>query len=296
MSNSTTSFPSLYETCYQERQGSQALTLQCIAVTFEEKKLQLEASHLNARINSWLLVICGALVFFMQAGFAMVCAGSVRKKYVVNTMLKNLLDACAAAIAFYTLGYGLAYGQQDESSVGTTFCGNAQFFGYGVKNFGFWFFQYAFSAATVTIVAGTLAERCKMTAYFCYCLFLTGFVYPIVAHSVWSDEGFLSPTNVDPLGGIGFVDAAGSGAVHLCGGVTALIAAINLGPRQGRFYDDEGNPLEEPCPLRGHSMALQLLGTLILWFGCKFGTSVVPVVGSREVRYSHVFFRSRVWI
>ena len=157
MEDNATSTPSLYETCYQESQGSQALTLQCIAVTFEETRLQLEATHFNAHMTSWLLVICGALVFFMQAGFAMVCAGCVRKKNVVNTMLKNLLDCCAAAIAFYTLGYGLAYGEQNEGG-GTTFCGNAQFFGYGVDNFGFWFFQYAFSAATVTIVAGTLVR------------------------------------------------------------------------------------------------------------------------------------------
>lgn len=150
--------PSLYESCYQESKGNEALTLQCIAVTFEEKRQELEASHFNAHMSSWLLVICGALVFFMQAGFAMVCAGCVRKKNVVNTMLKNLLDACAAAIAFYTLGYGLAYGGQEEGTKTTTFCGNAQFFGHGVKDFGFWFFQYAFSAATVTIVAGTLVR------------------------------------------------------------------------------------------------------------------------------------------
>ena len=259
---------SLYEDCLRESRGSDALTLQCIAVTFEEKRKELEATHFSQSMTSWLLVICGALVFLMQAGFAMVCAGSVRKKNVVNTMLKNLLDACAAAIAFYTVGYGLAYGGQRERT-GTTFCGNSQFFGFGVKNFGFWFFQFAFSAATVTIVAGTLAERCKMTAYFCYSLLLTGLVYPIVAHAVWSTSGILSPFNEDPVGGIGFIDAAGSGAVHLCGGLTALIATSILGPRQGRFYDEEGNPLEEPTPIRGHSVPLQLLGTFILWFGCK---------------------------
>ena len=109
-----------------------------------------------------------------------------------------------------------------------------------------------------------------LTLCFLFCGFQ--FVYPIVAHSVWSNEGFLSPTNADPLGGIGFIDAAGSGAVHLCGGVTALIAAIVLGPRQGRFHDHEGNILDEPCALRGHSMAFQLLGTIILWFGCKSRT------------------------
>lgn len=184
-------------------------------------------------------------------------------------MLKNLLDACAAAIAFYTVGYGFAYGgEADQTKI--TFIGNKYFFGYGVENFGFWFFQYAFSAAVVTIVAGTLAERCKMTAYFLYSLYLTGFVYPVVVHAVWSSHGFLSAFSSDPVGGIGFVDAAGSGVIHLTGGLTALIATAILGPRQGRFHDENGNPLEEPTPIRGHSMPLQLLGTFILWFGCKF--------------------------
>jgi Amt family ammonium transporter len=259
----------LYDTCYAANQGSEALTLQCIAATFEERRREIESSHFNqTTLTNWMLVVCGALVFFMQAGFAMVCAGSVRKKNLINTMLKNLLDACAAAIAFYTVGFGLAYGGNDTLT-GTTFVGNSGFFGYGVKNFGFWFFQYAFSAATVTIVAGALAERCKMTAYFSYSLLLTGIVYPIVAHAVWSNTGLLSPTNQDPVGGIGYIDAAGSGAIHLCGGLTALIATSILGPRQGRFHDEEGNLLDEPKPIKGHSMALQLLGTLILWFGCK---------------------------
>ena len=256
---------SLFDSCFADN-DSEALTLQCIAVTFEEKRRAIESSHLNNSITPWLLVICGALVFFMQAGFAMVCAGSVRKKNVVNTMLKNLLDACAAAIAFYTVGYGLAYGGNDILT-GTPFVGDRGFFGYGIEDFGFWFFQYTFSAATVTIVAGALAERCKMAAYFSYSLFLAGVVYPIVAHAVWSNTGFLSPTNADPVGGIGYIDAAGSGAIHLCGGLTALIATSILGPRQGRFHDGEGNLLDEPNPIRGHSMALQLLGTLILWFG-----------------------------
>ena len=114
-----------------------------------------------------------------------------------------------------------------------------------------------------------------MTAYFFYSVYLTGFVYPVVAHSVWSDNGFLSPFSANPVSGVGFIDAAGSGAIHLTGGLTALVATSILGPRQGRFYDTEGNLLETPNELRGHSTALQLLGTLVLWFGCK---SWVPVV------------------
>lgn len=97
-----------------------------------------------------------------------------------------------------------------------------------------------------------------MTAYLCYSFFLTGFTYPVVARSVWSSSGFLSAFNDDPFRGVGVIDFAGSGVVHMCGGATALIAAIILGPRKGRFYDDGGNPLETPHAFPPHSVALQV--------------------------------------
>ena len=208
----------------------------------------------------------GALVFMMQAGFAMLCAGSVRAKNVKNIMLKNLLDACGGAIGFYTVGYGFAYGGDDK--IGNTFIGNSYF---GLRDFDSWagfFFQFAFAATAATIVAGTVAERCKMAAYLCYSLFLTGFVYPVVVHSMWSSNGFLSAFNNDGYWrDVGAIDFAGSGVVHMTGGATALIAAIVLGPRKGRFHDEDGNPLETPVTFQPHSVALQVLGTFILWFG-----------------------------
>ena len=124
-----------------------------------------------------------------------------------------------------------------------------------------------FAATAATIVAGTVAERCKMVAYLCYSVFLTGFVYPVVVHSIWSTRGFLTAFRVDPFRDVGVVDFAGSGVVHMTGGATALIAAIVLGPRKGRFYDADGNPLETPTTFPAHSVALQILGTFILWFG-----------------------------
>lgn len=204
----------------------------------------------------------------MQAGFAMLCAGSVRAKNVKNIMLKNILDACGGAIGFYTIGYGFAYGGDDK--IGNTFIGNSYF---GLREYDSWagfFFQFAFAATAATIVAGTVAERCKMAAYLCYSIFLTGFVYPVIVHSIWSSNGFLSAFNNDSLfRDVGNIDFAGSGVVHMTGGITALIAAIVLGPRKGRFYDEDGNPLEKPVTFQPHSVALQVLGTFILWFGCK---------------------------
>lgn len=204
----------------------------------------------------------------MQAGFAMLCAGSVRQKNVKNIMLKNILDACGGAIGFYTVGYAFAYG--DDGSKETAFIGTELF---GLRGFDEWagfFFQFAFAATAATIVAGTVAERCKMAAYLCYSVFLTGFVYPVVVHSIWSTYGFISAFHPDPFRGVGNIDFAGSGVVHMTGGLTAMIAATILGPRKGRFYDEDGNPLETPTTFQAHSVALQVLGTFILWFGCTY--------------------------
>jgi len=131
----------------------------------------------------------------------------------------------------------------------------------------FWFFEYTFSATSVTIVAGTLAERCQMAAYLAYSVVLAGLVYPVVAHTVWSKSGVLSRFNDNPFMGSGALDFAGGGVVHLNGGLVALYATLVLGPRRGRFYDAQGEPLDTPRPFPGHSVALQLLGTMILWFG-----------------------------
>lgn len=214
-----------------------------------------------------LLVFAAALVFFMQAGFAALCAGAVRQKNVQNTLLKNLLDACGAAVAWFMVGYAFAFGGSVRNSPEKTFIGNTNFFLIQVDNYSFWLFQYAFSAAAATIIAGTLAERCQMVAYLCYSVLLAGFVYPVIVHSVWSPQGFLSATSVDPLFGVGMVDFAGSGVVHMTGGVTALFATIILGPRRGRFHDETGRRLDKPREFPGHSISLQMLGTFILWFG-----------------------------
>lgn len=108
-----------------------------------------------------------------------------------------------------------------------------------------------------------------MAAYLCYSLVLSGFIYPIIAHQIWSRNGFLCVDNSTPFLNQGVIDFAGSGVVHLTGGITALYATYILGPRRGRFFDEEGEPMDRPARFPGHSVALQLLGTMILWFGCK---------------------------
>jgi Amt family ammonium transporter len=225
-----------------------------------------QTSNLAGGIDAFYLIFAGALVYFMQTGFAMLCAGSIRAKNVKNVILWNLLDSCGGGLAFWSVGYAFAYGGDNAGS--KTFVGNAGFFLQGddirLEN---WFFQFAFACALSSIVAGTIAERTQMKAYLMYSVFLAGFVYPVVAHAFWSSNGFLSNTATDPLWGSGAIDLAGSGPVHMTGGVTALAAALVLGPRIGRFYDKEGNPLEEPAEFPPHSVALQFLGTFCLWFG-----------------------------
>ena len=144
-------------------------------------------------INTFFLLLSGVLVFIMQSGFAMLCAGSVHQKNVKNIMLKNLLDACGGALGFWTVGYAFAYDSNTHGN--TSFIGSTNFFlrdfSTGGEFMG-WFFQVAFAATAATIVAGTVAERCKMQAYLFYYVFLTGFVYPVIVRSEWSGNGFLT--------------------------------------------------------------------------------------------------------
>jgi len=221
-----------------------------------------------AGLDVFYLLFAATMVFFMQAGFAMLCAGSVRQKNVKNIMLKNILDACGGAIGFWSVGYAFAYGGADPDKKG--FIGNENFFLAGDARGSFligWFFQFAFAATAATIVAGTVAERCKFEAYLAYSLMLTMFVYPVVVYSIWGQSGFLTAFNNNPFLGVGMHDFAGCGVVHMTGGATALIAAKILGPRIGRFHDADGNELPEPHSFPPHSVSLQVLGTFVLWVG-----------------------------
>jgi Amt family ammonium transporter len=220
----------------------------------------------SADIDVHWILYCGTLVFLMQTGFAMLCAGSIRAKNAQNILLKNLLDACVGALWFWATGYAFAYGQSGSDK--NPFIGNNYFFlskGYeGGDGYHNWFFQFAFAATAATIVSGAVAERCSMAAYAAYSAFLTGFVYPVVVHWVWSGPGWLSALkgrNKAALLNVGVVDFAGCGVVHMVGGAAAGIGAAVLGPRIGRFAG------ENPGPIKGHSMPLVVLGTVFRWVG-----------------------------
>ena len=221
------------------------------------------ASTDNDANIQWLLQ-SGYLVFFMQAGFAMLCAGSVRSKNAKNIILLNILDACLGSICWWATGYAFAFGDPETPTGINKFIGNTNFFLRDVPNdkLAFWFFQFTFAATAATIVSGAVAERCKFQAYLLYEMMLVCFVYPTMAHWVWSANGWASALNSNLLFGVGVYDFAGDGPVHMIGGFASLAAAFILGARIGRF-DADGKPVDMP----GHNASLTLLGVFLLWFG-----------------------------
>ena len=213
--------------------------------------------------NLWVLV-AGVLVFIMQAGFGMVEAGMTRAKNVGNIMAKNLADMCVGALAFFAVGYGIAYGTDAGSLLGTdTFFLSGAELGFstdgGLSMYTDFFFQVVFAATAVTIASGAMAERTKMSAYLVFSFFMTALIYPVVVHSFWSGEGLLADL---AIGDAKFGDFAGSTIVHSTGGWAAMMGAIFLGPRLGK-YDRNGRPRAMP----GHSVAFVVVGVLVLWFG-----------------------------
>lgn len=195
----------------------------------------------------WFL-IGAALVFFMQAGFAMVEAGFTRAKSTGNIIMKNLMDFCLGTVAFLFLGYNLLCGT-----------GNA-FIGWGLNPFSFegtdwhgFVFNLVFCATTATIVSGAMAERTKFIAYCVYSFFISLLIYPIEAHWVWGGTAWLTD--------LGYVDFAGSSVIHMVGGIAGLIGAAMLGPRIGKYENGKSKPI------LGHNLALGALGVFILWFG-----------------------------
>lgn len=213
-------------------------------------------------VDSTYLLFSAYLVFSMQLGFAMLCAGSVRAKNTMNIMLTNVLDAAAGGIFYYLFGFAFAFGGPSSGFIGRH--------NFALKSipsstldYSNFLYQWAFAIAAAGITSGSIAERTQFVAYLIYSSFLTGFVYPVVSHWFWSTDGWASAFNTgDLLFGSGVIDFAGSGVVHMVGGIAGLWGALIEGPRIGRF-DHTGRSIA----LRGHSASLVVLGTFMLWFG-----------------------------
>ncbi len=212
----------------------------------------LNIGSVNALDTLWVL-IAAFLVFFMQAGFALVETGLVRAKNASNILMKNLMDFCIASIGFFIVGYGLMFGG-DGSLFGTTgWFLNGVEPPEGLPLYAFWMFQAAFCGTAATIVSGGMAERMKFTAYLIYSFIISAFIYPIIGHWGWGG-GWLASLQ--------FHDFAGSTIVHATGGFAALIGTILLKPRIGKF-----NPDGSPNFIAGHNIPIVTLGVFILWLG-----------------------------
>ena len=218
-------------------------------------------ADLTAALDTAWLLIAGILVLFMQAGFGLVESGFIRSKNVTNILMKNALDLSFGAIAYWAVGFGLAYGTTEFIDI-RFFGGGSFFFGGADADYATFFFQFAFAATAATIVSGAVAERTKFAAYLIYTVVITAVIYPVVTHWVWGD-GFLSAYAGEiQFGDNGMIDFAGSTVVHSVGGWAALVGAIMVGARRGKF-----SPGGVVNALPGHSMPLGFLGVMILWIG-----------------------------
>jgi Amt family ammonium transporter len=242
------------------------------------------AADPTAPVNMIWTLIAGFLVWFMQLGFAFFGAGLIRKKNTVNYLTKSFMDFCIASLGFWAFGFALMFGGSKifpGLEMGNGFLGYSGFFlsgeAYDVSTIMMWFFQMVFAATACTIVAGAVAERMKITAYLAYSFIIGALIYPIYGHWVWGG-GWLSNITIGSATGV--VDFAGSGVVHMVGGLAALIAAWMVGPRIGRFNKD-GTPNE----IKGHNIPYVLLGTMILFFGW-FGFNAGSTVAATELRIS----------
>ncbi|MFP4375678.1 MAG: ammonium transporter [Spirochaetales bacterium] len=215
---------------------------------------ELTMADVSAAFDMIWLVVAAALVFFMQAGFAMVETGLTRAKNAGNIIMKNLMDFSVGAIAYWAIGWALMYGE----TVGG-FIGGSQFFLEGADSATYrdWFFQVVFAATAATIVSGAMAERTKFTGYLVYSVFVSALIYPVSGHWIWSGVGW--------LGNMGFHDFAGSTVVHSVGAWAAMVGAIVLGARRGKYVKVNGQVKVKAIP--GHNMPLAALGVFILWFG-----------------------------
>ena len=203
----------------------------------------------------WFL-IGAALVFWMQAGFAMVETGFTRAKNAGNILMKNLMDFCIGTVVFILIGFGLLFGEDLVGLIGKP--GFDIFTNYANFDWSNFVFNLVFCATTATIVSGAMAERTKFLSYCVYSGIISALIYPIEAHWIWGG-GWLARA--------GFHDFAGSCAIHMVGGISALIGAKVLGPRIGKFVKDKDGKITKVNAFPGHNLPIGCLGVFILWFG-----------------------------
>lgn len=222
---------------------------------------EAEWSQLLVDVDTFFVLTMGTLVFLMQLGFVLLEAGMVRSKNIVNLLFKNIMDVCIGCVAWYLLGFAFFLGE------GNSFIGHDYF---ALKDVGepgesgtfvLWFYSFTFAATAATIASGCMAERTQLAGYLIFTFVCISFTYPVVAHWMWSEEGWLGIYSLDPpIADFGCLDFAGGLVVHLVGGLHGIVGTLALGPRLGRFDNDGPKP-------QGHNIVLVAEGTFVLWFG-----------------------------
>ena len=230
----------------------------------------------------WML-LAAMLVFWMQPGFALCEAGFTRSKNTVNILMKNFVDFMLGSLLFFFVGFGFMFGGDGAGFIGAPNWGDLSFYKGELPVEGFLIFETVFCATSATIVSGAMAERTKFSMYLVYSAFISLFVYPVEGHWTWGG-GWLAD--------LGFHDFAGSAIVHSVGGVLALIGALALGPRRGK-YGKDGKSRAIP----GHNLAIAALGVFILWlgwFGFNPGSQLAASGEVNRIAISHVFLTTNL--
>jgi ammonium transporter, Amt family len=221
----------------------------------EIAKLSQGQTELIHAVDTVWVAICAALIFQMEGGFALLEAGFVRSKNTISIIAKVIIDIIFGGIAFYAIGFGVAYGKSNGFwAFGTGILTGDLGLGLTIPNALFWFMQLGFCVAAISIVSGAMAERMKIWSYALFVMIFCAILYPLAANWVWNPDGWLAKK--------GFNDFAGSAAVHAMGGFAALAGAIVLGPRLGKYNADGSIN-----PIPGHNLPLAAVGAFILWFG-----------------------------
>ncbi len=252
-------------------------------------------ADLGLSLDTVWMLLAAMLVFFMQPGFALCEAGFTRSKNTANILFKNFVDFMVGSVLFYFVGFGFMFGSNGEGFIGMPNFGDLSFYSGDLPTEGFLIFETVFCATSATIVSGAMAERTKFSMYCIYSFFISLIIYPVEGHWTWGG-GWLSNAEEGSFMmntfGAAFHDFAGSAIVHSVGGVLALIGALVLGPRRGK-YDKNGKSRAIP----GHNLMAAALGVFILWFGWfgfNPGSQLAASGEVNRVAISHVFLTTNL--
>jgi len=237
----------------------------------------MDLSTLAGGLDTIWVVLTAAMILLMEGGFALLEAGFVRQKNAVSIIMKVFVDITFGAMVFYFFGFAFMYGKDVSGLIGTTgfmMGGDLTHIKLSISHDTYWLFQCAFVIAVISIVSGAVAERINFRAYILYTIAMTGLIYPIAGHWVWSVGGW--------IGGLGMIDFAGSAVIHALGGFSALAAALFIGPRIGKFSENGTSNIVPPS-----NLPLASVGAFILWFGW-FGFNSGSTLSATNSSIGHI--------